>query len=53
MKPFILAIINDTASTLAVVTDKQSSSDSLNYVIGGLIVLIIILVGATLFNKKS
>ena len=47
-----LAIINDTANTLAVVSDKQNSSSNLNYVIGGLFVIIIVLVGATIFNKK-
>ena len=48
----MLAIINDTTNTLAVVTDKQNSSSNLNYVIGGLFVIIIVLVGATIFNKK-
>lgn len=47
-----LAIINDTATTLAVVSDKQNSSSNLNYVIGGLFVIIIVLVGATIFKKK-
>ena len=47
-----LAIINDTANTLAVVSDKQNSSSNLNYVIGGLFVIIIVLVGATIFKKK-
>ena len=48
----MLAIINDTTNTLSVVTDKQNSSSNLNYVIGGLFVIIIVLVGATIFNKK-
>lgn len=47
-----LAIINDTTSTLAVVSDKQNSSSNLNYIIGGLFIIIIVLVGAMIFNKK-
>ncbi|HPE15227.1 MAG TPA: hypothetical protein PLT65_05370 [Bacilli bacterium] len=50
--PFVLAIINDAANTLAVVKDEFGSSSNLNYIIGGLIVLIIILVGSALFSKK-
>jgi len=47
-----LAIINDTTKALAVVTDKNSTSSNLNYIIGGLIVIVIVLVGYTLFSKK-
>ncbi len=46
-----LAIINET-SALAVVSDNKGASENLNYIIGGLILIIIILVGHTLFNKK-
>lgn len=47
-----LAIINDTSQALAVVTDKNSTSSNLNYIIGGLIVIVIFLVGYTLFSKR-
>ncbi len=49
---FILALINNTANTLAIVNDKKGTTDNLNYIIGGLIVIVIILVGSTLFSKK-
>ncbi len=48
----ILAIINNTAETLAIVNDNKSTSSNLNYIIGGLIVIVIILIGSTLFSKK-
>lgn len=51
-KIFVSAIINDTANALAVVNDKNNTSANLNYIIGGLIFLVIILVGATLFGRK-
>ena len=47
-----LAIINETAKTLAVINDNKSASNNLNYIIGGLLVIIIVLVGSTLFGKK-
>jgi len=49
----VLAIINKptNANTLAVVKDNNSS-ENLNFVIGGLIVLAIIIVASTLFSKK-
>lgn len=50
--PNSLAIINDTATTLAVISDNKSASTNLNYIIGGLIVIILVLVGSTLFGKK-
>jgi len=50
--PHTLAIINDTASALAVVNTNKNASSNLNYIIGGLIIIIIILVGNTLFGKK-
>lgn len=50
--PNSLAIINDTAETLAVISDNKSASTNLNYIIGGLIVIILVLVGSTLFGKK-
>ena len=46
-----LAIINET-NALAVVSDNKGASENLNYIIGGLILIIIILVGHTLFSKK-
>lgn len=49
---YIVAIINKSASALAVVNDKSTSSN-LNYIIGGLILIIIILVGSTIFAKKK
>ncbi len=51
-KIYFSAIINETASALAVVNDNDTSSN-LNYIIGGLIIIIIILVGSTLFTKKK
>lgn len=48
----ILAIINNTAETLAIVNDNKGVSNNLNYIIGGLIVVVIILVGSTLFSKR-
>jgi len=51
--PQTLAIINDAASALAVVTDKEDTSSNLNYIIGGLIIIVLILVGNTLFGKKK
>lgn len=50
--PQALAIINDTASALAVVNTNKNASSNLNYIIGGLIIIIIILVGNTLFGRK-
>lgn len=47
-----LAIINKTANALAIVNDKKGASDNLNYVIGGLIVIVIVLIASTLFSKK-
>ena len=47
-----LAIINETTNALAVVNDNNSASENLNYIIGGLVIIIIILVGTTLFSKK-
>lgn len=49
----VLAIINNTANTLAIINDKKGASDNLNYIIGGLIVLIIVLISSTLFSKKK
>ncbi len=51
-KIYFSAIINEPASALAVVNDNDTSSN-LNYIIGGLIIIIIILVGSTLFTKKK
>lgn len=50
--PQALAIINDTANALAVVNTNKNASSNLNYIIGGLIIIIIILVGNTLFSRK-
>lgn len=54
--PASLAIINDTAdkntNVLAVINDTAATSENLNYVIGGLIIIIMVLVGNTLFNRK-
>lgn len=50
-KVYCFAIINESASTLAVVNDKDTSSN-LNYIIGGLILIIIILLGSIIFTKK-
>ena len=50
--PNSLAIVNDAANALAVVSDNKDTSSNLNYIIGGLIIIIIILVGNTLFGKK-
>lgn len=47
-----MAIIKDTANALAVVSNNKGASSNLNYIIGGLVVIIIILVGSVLFNKK-
>lgn len=47
-----LAIINKVNKSLAVVNENKSTSENLNYIIGGLIIIIIILVGTTLFSKK-
>ena len=51
-KIYFSSIINEPASALAVVNDNDTSSN-LNYIIGGLIIIIIILVGSTLFTKKK
>ena len=51
--PQTLAIINKSANALAVVSDKKNASSSLNYIIGGLIVVVIILVGSTVLGKKK
>ena len=51
-KIYFSAIINEPASALAVVNDNDTSSN-LNYIIGGLIIIIIILVGSTLFTNKK
>ena len=51
-KIYFSAIINEPASSLEVVNDNDTSSN-LNYIIGGLIIIIIILVGSTLFTKKK
>lgn len=50
-KIYFSAIINESASALAVVSDNDTSSN-LNYIIGGLILIIIVLVGSTLFTNK-
>lgn len=50
--PNVLAIINKKTNTLAVINDKVNASENLNYIIGGLIVIVIVLVGNTLFRKK-
>jgi len=50
-KVYCFAIINESASALAVVNDKDTSSN-LNYIIGGLILIIIILLGSIIFTKK-
>ena len=50
-KVYCFAIINESASALAVVNDKDTSSN-LNYIIGGLILIIIILLGSIIFAKK-
>ncbi len=50
--PQSLAIINNTAKTLAVVSNNKSASSNLNYIIGGLAIVILVLVGSVLFNKK-
>lgn len=50
-KVYCSAIINESASALAVVNDKDTSSN-LNYIIGGLILIIIILLGSIIFTKK-
>lgn len=47
-----LAIINKAAGALAVVSDNKNASENLNYIIGGLVIIIFILIGTTLFNKK-
>lgn len=47
-----LAIINNTANTLAVISDKASTSSNLNYIIGGLFVVVAVLLGNFLFGKK-
>ena len=52
MFPKVLAIINDTANTLAVINDNKSTSENLNYVIGGLFIIVVILIGNMLFSKK-
>lgn len=48
-----LAIINDnTVNVLAIIKDNDEIAINLNYVIGGLIVIIVILMGKLLFGKK-
>lgn len=52
-KIYVSAIINKNASALAVVNDNSNTSTNLNYIIGGLIIIIIILVGSTIFTKRK
>lgn len=52
-KIYFSAIINKSASALAVVNDKSNTSNNLNYIIGGLIIIIIILLGSTIFTKRK
>lgn len=47
-----LAIINKVTNSLAVANENKSTSENLNYVIGGLIIIVIILVATTLFSRK-
>ena len=47
-----LAIINDATKALAVVSDNKNASENLNYIIGGLIIIVIILVGTTIFSRR-
>ncbi len=47
-----LAIINKNTTSLAVVSDNKGASANLNYIIGGLVIIIFILIGHTLFSKK-
>ena len=51
--PQHLAIISDTTSALAVVSNNKNASENLNYIIGGLIIIVVILVGSTLFGKNK
>ena len=48
----MMAIITDTANALAVVNNNKGASSNLNYIIGGLSVVIVILIGSVMFNKK-
>lgn len=47
-----LAIINENPNTLAIINDNKNTSNNLNYIIGGLFVIVIILVANILFSKK-
>ena len=53
IKLFLLSNIRTSIYILAVVSNNKKTSESLNYIIGGLIVIVLILVGSTLFNKKK
>ncbi len=46
-----LAIINENPNTLAIINDNNTSNN-LNYIIGGLFVIVIILLANLFFSKK-
>lgn len=47
----VLAIINENPTTLAIINDNNTSNN-LNYIIGGLFVIVVILIANLLFSKK-
>ena len=51
--PSTLAIINKSANSLAVVGGTKNASSGLNYIIGGLVIIVIILIGSTIFSKRK
>lgn len=50
--PKVLAIINESPNTLAIINDNKNTSNNLNYIIGGLFIVVIILIANLLFSKK-
>ena len=53
MNNLILEIFSRNTNFLAIVNNNDNASSNLNYIIGGLIIIVIILVGNTLFKRDG
>lgn len=52
-KNFILAIINKSTNSIGLVENNINSSSILNYIIGGLIIFVLVLISSLIFKRKS
>ena len=52
-KNFILAIINKSTNSIGLVENNINSSSVLNYIIGGLVILVLVLISSLIFKRKS